>query len=257
MHRHRFPGPQSWVVREPLIRCARTPCELESRAPIQREDAGRRGSSAARTASRLLPRTTLPGGRDVGCKGRHSMHHGTVRTVAALFGVFFAAKAAYATYSIVAVDQTMKEVGATSTSCVGWIGGTHLYDDYISAPGRGVMMAQAYTNLDLQVRDYAKQLMTDGNDYTAQQLIRNVVGSRAARRAATVAGRTVLRGFDEGRERFAPPAFRAVATRPAYGPRFVPQGGYLWNRSASRASWQASKGTSSATSACRKLSSLS
>jgi uncharacterized Ntn-hydrolase superfamily protein len=64
---------------------------------------------------------------------------------------------AAATYSIVAADAATREVGGTGTSC---LGGSDVYIIYGSAPGLGVIHAQASANLE--GRDRGVELLEQG-----------------------------------------------------------------------------------------------
>jgi uncharacterized Ntn-hydrolase superfamily protein len=64
---------------------------------------------------------------------------------------------AAATYSIVGADSATREVGGTGTSC---LGGSDVYIIYGSAPGLGVIHAQASANLD--GRDRGVELLEQG-----------------------------------------------------------------------------------------------
>ena len=66
-------------------------------------------------------------------------------------------QAALATYSIAGVDTATGEVGGVGTSCVGRFS---VYRIYGSAPGQGVVLAQAFLNED--GRDRAVQLLMQG-----------------------------------------------------------------------------------------------
>ena len=78
--------------------------------------------------------------------------------IAACSAGLLAAAPASATYSIVAVDLERDEVGGAGTSCVG--GGLTVSDIYGSAPGFGVVVAQAALNRN--GRDRAVALLEQG-----------------------------------------------------------------------------------------------
>src|SRR5262245_17741387 len=83
------------------------------------------------------------------------------------FRILFAAAAALgvaapgtagATYSIVGVDSATQQVGGAGTSCVG--AALSVYVIYGSAPGKGVIAAQAFVNY--QGRDQGVTLLGQG-----------------------------------------------------------------------------------------------
>ena len=67
------------------------------------------------------------------------------------------ARSALATYSIVAVDTTTREVGGAGTSC---LDGSNVYVIYGSVPGTGVVHAQA--QFSQAGRDRAVELLMQG-----------------------------------------------------------------------------------------------
>lgn len=67
------------------------------------------------------------------------------------------ARTVFSTYSIVGVDTARREAGGSGTSC---LGGQDVYIIYRSAPGIGVVHAQAALNL--QGRERALSLLTQG-----------------------------------------------------------------------------------------------
>ena len=81
-----------------------------------------------------------------------------------------------ATWSIVAVDRATREVGSSGASCVGWVANI-----VGVAPGRGVIVAQAMSNMDAKRRsvdllaartnpaDVLKTIVAPGFDASSQE----------------------------------------------------------------------------------------
>src|SRR5688572_17326561 len=78
-------------------------------------------------------------------KGGHDTLRAVRRFCLTLTALLCAARPAAATYSIVATDQATEQVGGAGTSC---IGGADVYIIYGTAPGFGVVHAQASANED-------------------------------------------------------------------------------------------------------------
>lgn len=109
---------------------------------------------------------------------------------------------ALATYSVVGADSATREVGGTGTSC---LGGSDVYIIYGSAPGLGVIHAQASANLE--GRDRGVELLEQGTapaDILAELTSANFDGNARVRQygVADSTGRTA--GFTgEGDRAFA------------------------------------------------------